>query len=99
MDSDQRAARLSREELGYLKAAGFLPESLVQRLSTVEAETGDANLVVVSRGIAEEIRSALTRRLAATGFDADYELNSEGRLLEALIDRFCSQDSDHDILE
>lgn len=35
---------------------------------------------------AEIIRSYLTERLAKVGFDEDYELTLEGRILEDLID-------------
>jgi len=36
---------------------------------------------------AETVRDALTVELARTGFDAAYEPNVEGRLIEDLIDR------------
>lgn len=35
---------------------------------------------------AETVREALTEELARVGFDPDYELTSEGRLIEGLID-------------
>lgn len=35
---------------------------------------------------AETVREALTKELARVGFDPDYELTVEGRLIESLID-------------
>ena len=35
---------------------------------------------------AETVRDALTAELAKVGFDADYELTAEGRLIEGMID-------------
>lgn len=34
----------------------------------------------------ETVREALTEELARVGFDSDYELTAEGRLIEGLID-------------
>jgi hypothetical protein len=36
---------------------------------------------------AQELRGYLTEHLAQLGFDKEYELNEQGRLLEELIDR------------
>lgn len=35
---------------------------------------------------ANTVRDALTEELATVGFDLDYELTSEGRLIESMID-------------
>lgn len=88
MDATQKLVQLSSRELEDLKRACFLPASLVQILSTALVERNDAWFLSVSRDVAERFRSAFTDRLAAAGFGADYEPNSEGRMLEELIDRF-----------
>lgn len=38
--------------------------------------------------MAEEFRNIFTERLAKIGFDENYELTTEGRMLEDLIDKF-----------
>jgi hypothetical protein len=44
--------------------------------------------VVLDRADAEMLREYFTERLATIGFDADYEPNKEGLMLERLIDAF-----------
>jgi hypothetical protein len=44
--------------------------------------------VRVTRDVAEELSDLFTERLAKVGFDSNYQVNSEGDLLEQLIDRF-----------
>lgn len=88
MDTTQNHVQLSSEQLEYLKNARFLPASLVQILNRLVAGSGDVFVLSVSREVAEEFRSAFTNRLAVAGFGPEYELNSEGRMLEELIDRF-----------
>ena len=88
MDAAQKVVRLSSKELEYLRTARFLSPSLVQILNTVTAARDNGCLLSVSRDVAEEFRSAFTHRLAAAGFGTDYEPNSEGSMLEELIDRF-----------
>ncbi len=86
MDVMQKVVRLSSKELEYLKGARFLSDSLLQSLKTVA--DGDAYSLYVSRTVAEDFRSAFMNRVAVAGFGPDYEPNSEGRMLEELIDRF-----------
>lgn len=43
---------------------------------------------ITFRDLAEDLRGALTQRLAYAGFDEYYEPTEEGRLLESLIDRW-----------
>lgn len=91
MDTTPRTVRLASTELEYLRSARFLPPTLLQILNAVTVGRHGATLRSVSRDVAEEFRSALTHRLATAGFDADYEPNVEGRMLEELIDRFHFQ--------
>ena len=62
----------------------LLRESWRQR---VEAH-GEGFALNMSRDQAQELQNSLTTELARVGFAADYSLNEEGKLLEALIDRF-----------
>jgi hypothetical protein len=88
VESTQKQVRLSSKELDYLKNASFLPTALVRILSTARVQGKDAFLLSVSREVAEEFRSAFMHRVAVAGLGPDYEPNSEGRMLEELIDRF-----------
>lgn len=72
----------------YLRSSSFLPESLVRIVGTAQRVSSEVFAVRISRAVAEEFRSAFTLQLAKVGFDANYELTTEGRLLEELIDRF-----------
>ncbi len=79
---------LSGNELAYLKDADFLPEPLLRTLEMAQHRSDGAGLFIVARAVAEQFRSAFTDHLAKVGFGADYELTSEGKFLEVLIDRF-----------
>ena len=72
----------------YLRNARFLPDELVRIVNA--ANDGEDNRVVISlsQEVSEQFREAFTERLAKVGFDEAYEPTSEGKVLEALIDRF-----------
>jgi len=86
--AEPKAVRLSGSQVAYLKSARFLEPSLTQIVEAAEALEGDSHIVRVARDVAEQFRAAFTDRLAKVGFDAQYELTDEGRMLEDLIDRF-----------
>ena len=93
MSGAQRVILLSRDQAEFLKFAPFLPPPLVEILRTA-APVSDARIAIeLSGDAAESFGEALTLRLAQVGFDADYALTDEGRMLEELIDRFFVQDS------
>jgi hypothetical protein len=71
----------------YLKNTSFLPEDCVRTIESFRT-VGDGYLLNVSDETAEQFRDAFTVRLAKAGFDASYNLSSEGKVLEDLIDRF-----------
>lgn len=83
----EQPVRLSGGELEYLKRANFLPPALARVIESAEPTRDENWEIAVSADLAEALRSAFTERLAATGFDADYEPTAEGRMLEGLIDR------------
>lgn len=88
MNAAHRAIHLLDHELIYLKNTDFLPASLAQLVEAAQPIGRDLYVLSVSRDIAEEFRSAFTDQLAKVGFGPDYELTSEGGMLEDLIDRF-----------
>jgi hypothetical protein len=78
---------LSVSQQHYLAHADYLPPSIFPLVARTPPSPGRLQLVI-ARDLAEQVRDALTTRLAKAGFDEDYEPNSEGRLLEDLIDAF-----------
>jgi hypothetical protein len=85
---ENRRIKLSRREIMYLKSTSFLPPELAQIIHASLPLDGDKHAVNLSHDAAERFRNEFTIRLAKVGFDAGYELTSEGKLLEDLIDRF-----------
>jgi hypothetical protein len=79
---------LTAKQLQYLRDADFLPASLKRLVEAAQSSGGDHRSLTISRNVAEEFRSAFTEQLAAAGFDASYNPNDQGLMLEALIDRF-----------
>jgi hypothetical protein len=88
MTADQREVRLTSQEVMYLKNTDFLPVPLKRVIDAAQAISPKKYIVRVSRDTSEQLRSSFTDRLAKVGFDANYELTSEGQLLEELITRF-----------
>ncbi len=87
--SDDIVIHLKARHFDYLRSIqACFPDSLLRVLETVQEKTQDTYVLSTSREIAEEFRDAFTDRLARYGFDAQYELTEEGKLLEDLIDRF-----------
>lgn len=80
-----RKVFLSESELKYLCSADFVRMDYF--ISSVCSKL-TAKCVDVDDDLAEAYRSIFTQRLAEVGFDSDYCLTAEGRMLERLIDRF-----------
>jgi len=88
MNVVQKLIQLSSSEVEYLREASFLPPHLAEIVRSAQLASDGSFSLHVSREVAEGFRSALTDQLAKTGFDVDYEVTGEGRMLEELIDRF-----------
>ena len=86
--------RLRKDEFDYLVSAEFVPESIrkgiwdaVQRRST--DKFGEEKVVVeISEEAADSVREICGDQLPVKGFDINYALNNEGKILETLIDKF-----------
>lgn len=83
-----REFQVSAEELEYLKQLASLDESLAGLLRSKEGAPGRRMTIRLSRAEAERLSNCLTEQLAMVGFDENYSLNEQGRILEDLIDRF-----------
>jgi hypothetical protein len=84
----EQSILITAKQLQYLRDTGFLPVRLTRVIKAAQPVRGDSFSLTIPREVAEEFRSAFTDRLAASGFDASYNPNDEGTILEELIDRF-----------
>lgn len=94
MKSSMRRVKLTHREVEYLKTVDFLPRALLEFLQDILWRPHVEGPFEVPAVTAEEIRDALTERLAKVGFDQAYEPTAEGVILEDLIDRFRAN---HDV--
>lgn len=80
--------KVNLKELSLLRqiSVGHEFATAFQTAEVVSSET--LYRVRLTMDMAEELRTCLTDRLAVVGFEENYELTSEGQLLEDLIDRF-----------
>ena len=85
--------RLTKEEFDYTASAPFIPESFrkeivdgVQKHSQ-EGMGREQVVVKVTEDTADEIRSLCEDQLNIAGFNIDYTLNSEGKILNSLLDK------------
>ncbi len=86
--------RLTQDEFDYLLSAEFVPENIrksicdaVQKRST--DKFGEEKVMVeFSEEAADSVREICGDQLPIKGFDINYALNSEGKILESLIDKF-----------
>lgn len=56
------------------------------------------NIILTKEEVADELRDIFGEQMQLTGFDENYEPNEEGKILEALIDKFFLDDHGSDQL-
>ena len=78
---------LDRNEYNYLCQASFLEDDYRKLLYSSQQQDHRFELNI-SENQADEIRDLCGEQLQIAGFDENYELNSEGKILESLIDKF-----------
>jgi hypothetical protein len=88
MTTQSLRIRLTPKEAEYLNAANFLEQTQIEIIRQATFEAGTSAFLLITPELAERFRDAFTGELAKTGFDENYEVNADGRLLEDLIDRF-----------
>ena len=74
--------RISEQEKEYLKLA-CTKEDLI--FSAILKE--DTNTLDIDENIADMIRDWANNRLQVVGFDLNYNLTDEGKILESLVDK------------
>lgn len=80
--------QLNQAEYSYLCKASFLPDRLRQLFFLAEREEENAYKLNISEDQADEIRDLCGEQLQLIGFDENYGLTPEGKILEDLVDKF-----------
>jgi hypothetical protein len=88
MTNSRKTYRLYREQAEYLAKLVVEDGSFRGLLHSHPEMRVDGGTVTVNHAEAELLRDYFTDRLAKVGFDADYNPNKEGTILEDLIDTF-----------
>lgn len=80
--------RLTETEREFLATIVLKNNSSLMKI--IEQSTKDKGkyLIDIDSVLADEIRDLCSERLQISGFDEDYNLNDEGKILENLIDIF-----------
>lgn len=80
--------RVSAKELEYLLQIALRDESLAGLIRPQDLTRGRGATLRLSRTAAEQLRDRLMNEMDVVGFDESYIPNEQGRIIEALIDRF-----------
>ena len=78
---------LNKSEYIYLCQASFLEDKHKKMFFSSEQHDGKY-VLKIPENQADEIRDLCGERLQMVGFDENYELNQEGKILESLVDKF-----------
>lgn len=78
---------LNKTEHSYLCHASFLEEKYRKLVFSFE-QNGETYSLKISEDQADGIRDACGEQMQIIGFNKNYELTSEGEILESLIDKF-----------
>lgn len=79
---------LKKKHLEFLNSAGFLSDALLARLENVEWVSPNRAFLELEPSVVLEFGDELSDQLMMVGFDLNYELTVEGRMIEDLIDLF-----------
>lgn len=79
---------LYTQEIEYLCNAEFLDRKYLEIFHEARVINDVFSEILISRELSEEFRDIFTNQLAKVGFDENYEVTTEGQMLETLIDKF-----------
>lgn len=79
--------KLNNKEYSYIHKAKFLDENYRKLFSFPQKENTDY-VLKFSEDQVDELRDLCGEQLQVVGFDENYELTEEGKILESLIDKF-----------
>ena len=78
---------LPMDEINYIYHLAQFDEAISRIIKANHKSTTSSATIKLSPSEAEELREALTIKMAELGFDQEYILNKQGKMLEKLIDR------------
>ena len=79
--------KLTSLEYEYIQSNFFIDK--IDLIKSIKSEKFDNKVILnLPDEIAEEIREWACEKLPIVGFNEDYELNSEGKILDNFIDKF-----------
>lgn len=81
------SVKLTAQQLAFLRQWALAPPELRLSLSISGFAGAKEASVEMSEQLARDLGDALTGELALVGFDENYGLTPQGRMLEDLIDR------------
>jgi hypothetical protein len=79
--------KLRTDGLNYLLFGSFISLEFRKRLTFIANKIGYSAFLDLTEEDANYLRDACSEQLQRVGFDKDYELTNEGRILEDLIDK------------
>lgn len=79
---------LNKLEYDYLVNLNFLNKKIMGKLNCLRRKNESQCSLELPNEMIEEMRSELEDRLQDIGFDKDYNLTAEGKILENLVDKF-----------
>lgn len=80
-------AKLNKNQIDYLRSNLSLENKVLSDKLIIVKET-DSCSIEIDEETADEIYEWATNKLQKTGFDINYELTPEGKMLESLRDLF-----------
>lgn len=80
--------KLNQNEFDYLLNSIFLPKKDKSYILSEIEKKGRNYFLTIEEDKADEFRDLFGEQLQIMGFDEKYELTSEGKTLESLIDKF-----------
>jgi len=78
---------LPMDEINYIYHLAQFDEAISRLIKVNHKSTTRSATIKLSPSEAEELRETLTIKMAELGFDQEYILNKQGKMLEKLIDR------------
>jgi len=80
--------KLTNSEYDYLLKSAFLSNYLKDKLQKSAYPSNNETYLELGEEIIDFIRDECGEHLQIIGFDKDYNITKEGKLLESLVDKF-----------
>ena len=80
--------KLNSDEFFHIISSCFLPNELIEMINESYEKSGNNYLLSISEDSADQLRDLFSDQLQVAGFDENYNLTKEGKIIENLIDKF-----------